>query len=752
MRQIKAAAVIGAGIMGAGIAAQIANAGVPVLLLDISREIAAAAVEKLLKNQPPAFMHPGNAKLLTTGSIAEDLARISSCDWIVEAVVEKLEVKRALYGKIAAHRRDDAIVSSNTSTIPLSDLIEDAGLSFRHNFLITHFFNPPRHMRLLEIVAGPATDSNAVQSISQFADVRLGKSIVHCKDRPGFIANRLGCFWMQTAIATAFEQAIAVEDADAVMGKPFGIPKTGIFGLADLVGIDLMPHVNASMARALEPGDLFHSVNVPLPFLDKMISQGLIGRKGKGGFYRINREQVKRKEAIDLATGAYRPVKSVHIDDSTPLLLQDNAHGRYGAAVMVKTLAYAAGLVGDAADDIESIDEAMRLGYNWTWGPFELIDRIGAEPFRKLLQNAGLPVAPILDAPAFYRNGSVLAPDGNYAPIRRPDGVMLLADIKRAGRPLLRNESASLWDIGEAVTCFELTAKMNTIDAAVFDLLNRAIDFVAANRKAMVIYSDVANFSAGVNLNWLLAPARAGDVRGAEKLVDLGQQTFKRLKYAPFPGVAAPAGLALGGGCELLLHCSAIQAHAESYIGLVEAGVGILPGWGGCGEMLSRWQLSGKLPKGPVPAIAKVFEIISMATVSKSAAQARELLFLRPGDGITMNRDRLLCDARAKAVSLAKDYRSPEKPVFNLPGQSARVALNLGAQNFQRLGKASAHDITVAGALATVLSGGETDITRSLGEDALLAVERTEVLKLAQSPLTLARIEHMLATGKPLRN
>ncbi len=755
MREIRKAAVIGAGVMGAGIAAHIANAGVPVVLLDVSRRIAAEAVEKLLRAEPQALMTPEAARLISTGSIEEDLARISPCDWIVEAIVEKLEIKRSLYARIAAHKHADAIVSSNTSTIPLADLVAQSSAAFRRDFLITHFFNPPRYMRLLEIVAGPETSGPAVEMVAKFADVRLGKSIVHCKDRPGFIANRLGCFWMQSAIATAFEQGISVEEADAVMGKPFGIPRTGVFGLLDLVGIDLMPHVNASLARALEKDDLFHSVNVALPFVDGMIAQGLTGRKGKGGFYRINREQGKRKEAIDLVTGEYHAAKSIHVDPQVSLITEDSRLGRYAGAVMLKTLAYAALLVGDAADDIHSIDEAMRLGYNWTWGPFELIDRIGAAKFGTLLNTAGLPAAPILAAAAnrgFYRGRSALTLDGIHAAIPRPEGTLLLADIKAAAAPILKNQSATLWNLGDGAACFELNTKLNTLDADAFELLNRSIDHVVKYQRAMVIYSDATNFSAGVNLRALLAPARAGDWKQLEAVVELGQQTFKRLKYAAFPSVAAVAGLAVGGGCELLLHCSAVQAHAECYAGLVETSVGILPAWGGCGELLSRWQASRKLPRGPMPAIMKTFEIISMAMVSKSAVHARALHFLKATDGITMNRARLLADARARALSMVTGYHPPEKTSFTLPGASARAALEIAARSFAKQGKASSHDMMVATALATVLSGGETDITRGITEAAMLALERAGVMKLARTPQTIARIEHMLETAKPLRN
>ena len=754
MRAIRKVAVIGSGVMGGGIAAQVANAGVPVLLFDVTRDIAEAAVARLLKTEPAPFMLAANAGLVTALGIDSDMAQLSDCDWIVEAIIEKPEIKRQLYAKIGESKSPDAIVSSNTSTIPLADLMRDAPPEFRRNFLITHFFNPPRYMRLLEIVRGAKTDADALAAVENFADVSLGKSIVACKDRPGFIANRLGCFWIQAAMAEAMAQGITVEEADAVMGKPFGIPKTGVFGLADLIGIDLLPQVNASLANALEPDDMFHLVNVPLPLVAAMIADGRTGRKGKGGFYRINRDAGKRMEALGLASGTYRPLQAVKIDNPDGLLSDNGRLGRYARAVMLKTLAYAALLVGDAADDVASIDAAMRLGYNWTWGPFELIDRIGVVRLRQILAAEGLAVAPVLklsDGP-FYRDGAVLDRNGVHVPVPRAEGVLRLADVKRRTSPIRANASAALWDIGDGIVCFELTAKMNTLDADVFALLEQSIETTAKQYRALVFYSDAPYFSAGINLKWLLGLAEDQDWPGVEAMIDLGQRSLKHLKYAPFPSVAAVAGLTLGGGCEILLHCSAVQAHAESNIGLVEAGAGIIPGWGACGEMILRSRSDPSLPKGPMPAIAKVFDIIAMARVSKSAAQARELLFLRPGDGITMNRDRLLADAKAKALTLAANYRAPDRPSFTLPGLAGKTALQLTAESMVRLGKASPHDLAVAMALATVITGGGADIGKPVTEEALLGLERAEVMELARHPKTLACIRHLLETGKPFRN
>ncbi len=592
-----------------------------VLLLDIVPEgatnrstIAEKAVERLLKAEPAAFMSKRNAKLVQAGNIEDDLSALAECDWIVEAVVERLDVKQALYKKIDAVRKPGTAVSSNTSTIPLAALTEGLSDGFRRDFLITHFFNPPRYMRLLEIVSGPETDPATVARVSAFADVKLGKTVVTCKDTPGFIANRLGTYWMQLAVGEAFSLGLTVEEADSVMGRPFGIPKTGVFGLLDLVGLDLMPHVQGSLERALPKDDPFQKTVRDIPLIRTMIETGLIGRKGKGGFYRLNREGGgKVKEAIDLASGSYRreekarlPEVEAAANNVGALLGAKTPAGRYAVSVMARTLAYAAWLVPAAADDVVAIDDAMRLGYNWKWGPFELIDRIGAPALITALEGMGEPVPEFLTLArdkTFYRveNGKrqYLGRDGTYRDIVRPEGVLLLSDIKLTAQPVLKNGSAAVWDLGDGVLCFEFTSKSNSLDEGIITLLGKAAKLVKEKHKALVIYNEGSNFSVGANLGLALFACNIAAFGEVEKLVAAGQQAYQALKYAPFPVVSAPAGMALGGGCEILLHSDAVQAHAESYIGLVECGVGVLPGWGGCKEMLTRWQTDPALPKGP---------------------------------------------------------------------------------------------------------------------------------------------------------
>lgn len=775
MTEIRKVAVFGAGVMGAGIAAQIANAGVPVLLLDIVPEgaarrnaLAEGAIERLLKAQPAAFMHKRNAALVTPGNVEDDFARIAECDWIVEAIVERADLKRALYERIAPVRRPGAVVSSNTSTIPLKTLTEGLPEDFVADFLITHFFNPPRYLRLLELCAGPKTRAEAIDAIAQFADYRLGKTVVRCKDTPGFIANRIGIYWLQCAVVHAFDEGITVEEADAVLGRPVGVPKTGVFGLLDMVGLDLMPAVLASMAASLPADDPFHAVHRTPALIERMIAEGYTGRKGKGGFYRLKPDSAERvKEAIDLATGEYhraaRPrLKSVAAARKRglrALLEHPDRTGRYAWWVLSRTLAYAARLAPEIADDIAAVDTAMRLGYNWTDGPFALIDKLGTGWFAERLRADGQEVPPLLEIAAgrpFYRTQGgrlhALALSGDYRPVERPEGVLLLADVKRASRPLAANRSASLWDIGDGVACLEFHSKMNALNPLSLRMVEKAIRIVRDRYKALVIYNEGEHFSVGANIGLLLITMKLRAWFAANFLVRRGQKTYRALKYAPFPVVGAPSGMALGGGCEILLHCDAVQAHAETYAGLVETGVGIVPAWGGCKELLARWIAKPDRPGGPMPPVTKTFETIGMATVAKSAAEAKDHLYLREDDGVTMNRDRLLADAKARALALAEGYRPPEPPRYTLPGATARAALRLAVRDLHRRGKATDHDVTVAGALAEVLSGGETDIVDTLGEDDLLALERRAFARLARHPKSQARVAHMLKTGRPLRN
>ncbi|MET4897309.1 3-hydroxyacyl-CoA dehydrogenase NAD-binding domain-containing protein [Sphingomonadaceae bacterium jetA1] len=766
--------VIGAGVMGAGIAAQVANAGVPVLLLDIVPKdggdrdaVAKGAVAKMLKTEPAPFMSPAAARLVETGNIEDHLAKVAECDWIVEAVVERLDIKQSLYARLEELKRPGTAVSSNTSTIPLGHLVEGRSEQFKRDFLITHFFNPPRYMRLIEIVTSAETDEGVAAKVAQFVDHRMGKRIVRAKDTPGFIANRIGTYWLAVAINAAMDQGLTVEEADQIGGRPMGVPKTGIFGLIDLVGIDLMPLLAKSLSSTLPEGDAYFETIRPLPLIDRMIADGFTGRKGKGGFYRLDRKPdgSRAKQAIDLQTGEYRAEKKPERlsgraeKDLAALVATPGKVGDYAWAILGPVLSYAAGLVGEAADDIVAIDDAMKLGYNWKFGPFELIDRLGPGKLAERLRAEGRPVPALLETAGdrpFYRvvdgKRQYLTTGGDYADVVRAEGVLLLEDIKLRSEPLLKNGSAALWDIGDGVVAFEFTGKMNALDEQVLSLLQKAIALVKSQYKALVVYNEGSNFSAGANLGLAMFAVNIAAWSEVEKLVVAGQQAYKALKYAPFPVVAAPAGMALGGGCEILLHADAIQAHAESYIGLVETGVGLIPGWGGNGELIDRLAKSPKMAKGPMPAVTKAFETISTAQVSRSAALAKELGYLRKDDGVTMNRDRLLADAKQKALSLVEGYQPPEKPVFRLPGAAGKVAFDGAVADFAKKGVATPYDVVVADRLARIVTGGDADLIDEVSEDQLLKLERSAFMESVRDARTQARIEHMLETGKPLRN
>ena len=772
--EIKQAAVIGSGVMGSGIAAHLANAGVPVTLLDIVPDgannrntLAEGAIQKLLKQDPAPLMHKRNARLITAGNTEDDMDKLAEADWIVEVVIERLDIKHDVFQKIEANRKPGSIVTSNTSTIPLAQLMDGMPDSLAQDFAITHFFNPPRYLRLLELVGGPQTRPEVIDTLQEFCDVRLGKGVVTAKDTPGFIANRIGTLWMQSAVNATIDHGLTVEEADQVGGKPMGVPKTGIFGLIDLVGVDLMPHVAASMNAALPADDPYVQEYRESALVQKMIDEGYTGRKGKGGFYRLNKEGGKRiKESIDLSTGEYSPSRRAQLESVSAagrnlqaLVEFDDKGGAWAWDVLSKTLSYSAQLVPEIADTIVDVDDGMTLGYAWKWGPFELLDKIGAKYVADRLRDEGRPVPPLLDQVgegSFYRveDGQLqfFGTDGQYHDIVRPEGVLLLEDVKRRSEPVIRNGSASLWDIGDGVVCFEIHTKMNALDPDVVALIEKSIGLVEKDYKALVFYNEGSNFSVGANIGLALFAANVGVWPMIETMIEGGQNALKKIKFAPFPTVAAPANMALGGGCEIVLNSSAIQAHAETYTGLVEVGVGVVPGWGGCKEMLLRWQTHPKTPKGPMPAVAKVFEYISTAQVAKSAQEAQEMLILRDGDGISMNRDRLLYDAKQKALAMVDGYQPPEEAEIRLPGGGGRAALDLAVDGFHQQGLATDHDVVVSGEVANILTGGEADLTDTLSEADMLKLERDAFIKLLKTPATLARIEHMLTTGKPLRN
>lgn len=765
MTEMKKVGVIGAGVMGSGIAAHLANAGIEVVLLDMERKFAADGIAKQVKSG--GFMDPAFAERVTPGSTADDIGLLSDADWIIEAVAERLDVKQALYRAVDAVRKPGSIVSSNTSTIPLSTLVGGLPESFGRDFLIAHFFNPPRHMRLLELVRSPLTRPEAIAAVRNFADHRLGKAVVDCNDAPGFIGNRIGTYWMAVAMNEAISLGLDVEEADAVIGKPFGIPSTGIFGLLDLVGIDLMATILHTLQRALPESDAFQDVPAEPPLLTRMIAENRLGRKSGAGFVKLSADR-KSREVTDLASGDYRQQRAVSSasleaskGDAKALMQHDGVGGRYAAIVMEKTLAYAASLVPEITGTPDAVDEAMRTGYGWRQGPFELIDRLGAGWLADRLATRRLVVPAYLALAAqkggFYSAADgkrmALGPDGAYRPVAVGDGVLTIAALALATTPVQAGKAAKLWDLGDGVAGLEFRTKMNTFSPTLLEEIDEAIERTKGSFRALVIGGDTPLFSAGADLRTFLETVETGGREALGRFLDQGHGAFRRIKYAPFPVVGAAAGLAFGGGCEILLHCDAIQAHAELSIGLVETRIGVIPGWGGCKEMLLRFStMKGRAQEPVAPALA-AFRLIAPATVSTSAFDARNLGFLRPSDGITMNRDRLLGDAKRKALELAADYTVPEPRLVALSGLSGASAIGTILDDEALSGRLTAHDRVVGETLASVLTGGPTaDSSTPADEDAILALEREAFIDLLSTPATVARVRHMLDTGKPLRN
>ena len=775
---IQKVAVIGSGVMGAGIAAHCANAGCEVLLLDIVSDgaedrnsLSKTAIQKMLKSNPEMLMHKRNSKRITPGNIEDDLHLLEDFDWVIEVVIENLDVKRDLYSRLCDKIGPDTILSSNTSTLPRSKLVSELPRDISSRFLITHFFNPPRYLPLLEVVTSSEVDESVVTRFCEFADHRLGKRVTMCNDRPGFIGNRLGVYFIQRAFKATLELGLSVEQADAMLGRPIGLPKTAVFALMDLVGIDLIPHVTESLLEHLPDDDPFHKIaGTGEEIILNMIQDGYTGRKGKGGFYRLNKDGGKKvKEARNLYTGEYQNANRRAAFPSAKMgkrgissLMDCNDDGaRLVTEVLLDSLSYAAHIVPDVSDDIYSIDGAMKVGYNWKAGPFEMMDSIGVESMVQRLESSGREVPRFLSLAAergsFYgmEDGEItrLTPSGEMVIVNRPEDTLTVADLKRRGKPLKRNGSASIWDTGDGVLLVEYHTKMNAMDPMNMEMLLNAVDLAESeDYKGIVIGNDATNFCAGANLGLALFAANLAAWKDLEDFIGLGQDTYQTLKYCDVPVVAASAGLCLGGGAEVLMHCDAVQAHSESYVGLVEVGVGIIPAWGGCKELLGRLVDFGLVTNGPMGAVMKAFETIGTAQVAKSAEQARSMGFLGPNDGITMNRDRLLADAKRKVLDLSENYVPPVPRTYRLPGPTGLAGLNLALSDLALSGQATPHDVVVATSLAGILTGGNTDITVAMEEDDILAMEKEAIATLGRHPDTLDRMQHMLETGKPLRN
>ena len=737
---IQKVAVIGSGVMGAGIAAHCANAGCEVLLLDIvldgaedRNSLSKTAIQKMHKSNPEMLMHKRNAKRITPGNIEDDLHLLEDFDWVVEVVIENLDVKKSLYSRLSENIGPNTILSSNTSTLPRAELTSELSADLSSRFLITHFFNPPRYLPLLELVSGPEVNANVISRFTDFADRRLGKRVTICNDRPGFIGNRLGVYFIQRAFKATLDLGLSVEQADAMLGRPIGLPKTGVFALMDLVGIDLIPHVTESLLSYLPDEDPFHEIaGTGEEIVLKMIEDGYTGRKGKGGFYRLNRDQGKKvKEARDLSTGEYRkadrraafPSAKMGKRGLTSLMDCDDEGARLVTDVLLDSLSYAAYIVPDVSDDIYSIDGAMKVGYNWKRGPFEMMDSIGPQSIVDMLKSSGKNVPNFLSLAAekgsFYglENGEItrLSSSGEMVVVQRPESTLTVADLKRRGKPLKKNGSASIWDMGDEVLLVEYHTKMNAMDPMNIEMLVNAVDIAESeDYKGIVIGNDAPNFCAGANLGLALFAANLGAWKDLEDFITLGQDTYQTLKYCDVPVVAASAGL--------------------------------------CLELLGRLEDYGLVTNGPMGAAMKAFETIGTAQVAKSAEQARSLGFLGPDDQITMNRDRLLADAKNKALELFEDYTPPEPRTYTLPGPSGMAALSLALNDLSLSGQATPHDVVVATRLAKILTGGDSDMTETLEEDDILSMEKETFASLLKNMDTLDRVQHMLETGKPLRN
>ncbi|MEZ5684787.1 MAG: 3-hydroxyacyl-CoA dehydrogenase/enoyl-CoA hydratase family protein [Paracoccaceae bacterium] len=725
------AVVIGAGNMGAGIAAQFANAGVAVDLLDIPGAAGQgrnARAEAGIATQVTAggFMGAAPVALVRPGNTKDDLGRVSGADWIIEAVVENLDIKRALYARIEPLLKPGAVVSSNTSTIPRAALIAGRGPGFAEAFVISHFFNPPRHMPLLELVA-PA-GSPALAAAARAGRIALGKTVIECRDTPGFIANRIGCTWMSVAITEAVRLGLTVEQADAVH-VAFGVPRTGVFGLADLVGIDMIPSIWGSLMRALPGGDGINRFDLPgLALVQEMIAAGRFGRKSGAGFYRRGADG--GREVIDIATGGYIPATGYGAGDLPgggldleALLADDTGIGAYARSVLGNVLAYAAQHAPEIAPSRAALDVAMELGYAWKRGPFRLWAGLSAAGC------AALGLEPLPAAPALAG-----AQPGDR-----------LARAKAAGAVLAESPAAALWDLGEGLAGLELRTKMNAIDTGVLDMLDATLGKLGGPVRALVIGNHNARaFSAGANLAEMAARIEAGDWATLEAFIARGQSLFAALRAAPVPVVAAVQGVALGGGCELSLHCAARVAAAEAKLSLPEHLVGLLPGWGGCARLLERAQAAGG-------GAAQAFAALSLPRPAGSAREAAALGLLRGSDPIVMHPGDLIDAAAELALSMAGDYALTEPARLRAEGAGAAEAILAGLRARQAAGKLSEADLGVQARIVEVLAGGGTAPGEEISEAQMHALERQAFVELARDPLTLARIRHMLATGKPLR-
>jgi len=743
--KFKKVVVIGSGTMGSGIAAQVANAGINVTLLDLPsnegsrNQITENAKERIIKSRPPLLVEREKSQLITTGNIDDDFDEVKKADWVVEAVVERIDIKHEIYSKIQAVRKPESIISSNTSTIPLKILSANMSDDMKKNFCITHFFNPVRYMALLEIVTEPINDVEKINSLKAFCDEQLGKGVIICNDTPGFIGNRIGVYAMQVAMTEAFKMKISIEEADAIFGRPMGIPKTGIFGLYDLIGIDLMADVLKSFIKELPKSDPFHQVAKEIPLVKKLIDTGYTGRKGKGGFYRINKANGKKiLEAINLETGEYHESKKINLGlgdkiDIKKLVSRDDIYGKYAKEILTKVIRYAAFLIPDVSSKYIDIDDALRLGFNWTVGPFEMLSTIDSSSF----------IEDNLDI-EYFKNLK-----NNFIFEKRPGYLDPTIDNLRSLNleKSFSNSSANVKNAG-SYQIVEFTTKANALDTNSMLALKDA----AQNGKSTIVINEAMQFSAGVNLNYVMDFAKNNEWSKIEKFIVDFQQTCKTIKYADKPFIAAPSGLAIGGGFEVVLHCDYSVSHTNVVLGLVESLVGLIPAGGGCKEMLWRWLQTPEGKDNSDFASMKVFDLIGYAITSSSPNEAKPNQFFLGKDKVVINRDRQLNSAIDLINETENDYIKPEQPKFRLSGNSVKDQMFVKLEKLYSEKKIMEHGLEVGKQIAFVLSGGNTNSNNDLSEDDIYNLELEAFMRLIQMPKTQERIKHTLETGKPLVN
>jgi len=806
---IEKVAVLGAGAMGARIAAHLANAGLHCWLLDIvppdllSQEarkapdearnrIVRAGLEAARKSKPPAFFTPATPGRIVIGNFEDNLAWCAEADWIIEVVAENLEIKRKLLARVAAHRRPGAIVSTNTSGLPVRSIAAGFDADFQRHWAGAHFFNPPRYMKLVELIPGPATAPEVLDTLTDFCDRRLGKGVVRAKDTPNFIANRIGTFSIMKSLQLMAALGMTIEEVDACTGPALGWPKSATFRTADIVGLDVLAHVVRNIYDNAPEDESREIYRLP-PLVEEMLRRGWLGEKTGQGFYsRAKRDQKKAEPdilALDPATMDYRPRQKARfpsleagrtIEDTRERLravLGPVIAGQPGDkaqqflwSLLSETCLYAARRVPEIADSIDDIDRAMRWGFGWELGPFELWDTLGVKALAGRLASKGQPLPPIVGrllssgGDSFYASsqGELSFFDLGAAAFRKaaePEGVIVLKSLKDRSREVARNSGASLIDLGDGVLCCEFHSKMNAIGDDIAAMIHAGVKRLNADFEALVISNQAVNFSVGANLMLLLVAAQEQEWDDVHLAVRRFQGANLALKHAPRPVVVAPQGMALGGGCEVCLHGARIHAAAEAYLGLVETGVGLIPAGGGSKEMIIR---AGEHAPSDESldlfhAFKPVFETLAMAKVSGSAEEARSLGFLRPGDLISMNRDRLVADAKADALAMVRSgYQSPwappTEPSIRVLGEELLAAAKLFIHMMLRGEYISEYDAQVARKLASVLAGGDLSSPQFVSEQYLLDLEREAFVSLCGERKTQERIAHTLKTGKPLRN